>query len=149
MPYPYTHDYEEKRYEPPKLKTDRNVWRFVILNILTLGFYSIFFFMQLSYELDKIAPDKYREKTMNYIVAFVLAYFTFAIVIDIWHYQISRRIEEALVRREIDYEFGTGTFWAWFFFGSFIIIGPIVYLHKLCRAMNLLCEDYNKRPELQ
>ena len=27
--------------------------------------------------------------------------------------------------------------------GSFIFVGPFVYIHKLCKAMNLLSEDYN------
>ena len=30
-------------------------------------------------------------------------------------------------------------------FGSFILVGEFVYFHKLCTAMNLLCEDYNAK----
>ena len=83
---------------------------------------------------------------MNYLWAYILSIFTFAIVIDIWHYQIAARIEEALEARKIDYEFGTGDFWKWYIFGSFILVGPFVYYYKLCKAMNLLCEDYNADP---
>jgi hypothetical protein len=42
-------------------------------------------------------------------------------------------------------KFGTSSFWGWYFLGSFIFIGPFVYFHKLCTAMNLLCEDYNAK----
>lgn len=146
MAYKYSYDEEEIRVASIKLKTDRGMLKLMILNILTLGIYSIIFFIPFSFDLDKIAPKRDRSKTMNYISAYILSLFTFAIVLDIWHYQIAERIEEALEKRNVDYEFGTGDFWGWFFFGSFILIGPFIYFHKLCKAMNLLCADYNENP---
>ena len=120
----------------------------MILNILTLGIYSIFFFVPLSFDLDKVDPKREREKTMNFLLAYVLSIFTFSIVITIWHYHIASRIEEALSRRNIDYDFSTSDFWKWYLFGSLIIVGPFVYLNKLCNAMNLLCQSYNEKPVL-
>lgn len=146
MPYKYAYDSEEKTYVPPKLKTDRSMWKLMILNILTLGIYSIFFFLPFSFDLDKIAPKRDGSKTMNFIFAYVLSLITFSIVLIVWHYQIAARVEEALTKRHIDYEFDTSTFWSWYFFGSFILVGPFIYFHKLCKAMNLLCEDYNNNP---
>ncbi len=149
MPYPYSYDNEERTYTPPKLKTNRSMWKFMLLSILTLGIYSIIFFIPFSYDLDKVDPRRNRAKTMNYFFAYILSLFTFSIVLLIWHYQIADRINEALERRNIPYEFGTGTFWAWYFFGSFILIGPFVYMHKLCKAMNLLCAHYNENPTIE
>lgn len=146
MAYKYAYDYEEKEYKPPKLTTNRNMWKLMLLNIVTLGIYSIFFFIPFSFDIDKVAPKGDRSKTMNYIFAYVLSILTFSIVIIVWHYQIAKRVEEALEKRDIDYEFGTSDFWGWYFFGSFILIGSFVYFHKLCKAMNLLCEDYNENP---
>ena len=54
-------------------------------------------------------------------------------------------LEEALKEREIEYGFTTSDFWIWQFVGSFFLIGHFVYVYKLCKAMNLLCADYNKR----
>ena len=144
MAYKYAYDNEEKKYEEPKLKTDRSMWKLMILTILTLGLYLIIFFIPFAFDLDKVSPKDDRSKTMNFLWAWLLSLLTFSIVMDVWHYQIAVRIEEALEDRNIDYEFGTGDFWLWFIFGSFIFIGPFVYFHKVCRAMNLLCEDYNK-----
>ena len=146
MSYKYTYDYEEKAYEAPKLKTDRSALKFILLNTLTLGIYSIIFFIPLAFDLDKVAPKTDRSKTLNYLFAWILALFTFNIVIDIWHYMISSRVSEALSVRGIDYEFGTQDFWGWFILGSLILIGPYVYVYRLCRAMNLLCESYNEDP---
>ena len=145
MPYPYTYT-DEKEYKAPQLKTDRSMWKLMILNILTLGIYSIFFFIPFSFDLDKVAPKSDRSKTMNYLFAFIVAYFTFSVVILIWHYQIAERVNEALTERNIDYEFDTGAFWGWYFFGFLILIGPFIYFHKLCTAMNLLCAHYNENP---
>ena len=149
MAYKYTYDQEGKEYKPSKLVTNRSMWKLMILNVLTLGIYSIIFFIPFSFDIDKIAPKSDRAKTMNYVFAYLLGMLTFSVVIDIWHYQMSQRVEEALRERKIDYEFGTADFWGWFFFASLIIVGPFVYFHKLCKAMNLLCEDYNNNPVIE
>ena len=145
MAYKYAYNEEEKVYKPAKLQTNRSMWKLILLSLVTFGVYSIIFFIPFSFDLDKAAPSKNRSKTLNYIFAYILAYFTFSIVLDIWHYQIAARIEDALEEREINYDFGTRDFWTWFIFGSFILVGPFVYFHKLCKAMNLICEDYNKK----
>ncbi|MBQ9806624.1 MAG: DUF4234 domain-containing protein [Clostridia bacterium] len=148
MPYPYSYDEEAREYKPPKLVTNRNVWKLILFNILTLGIYNIIFFMPLSYDLDKVSPKRDRSRTMNFLVAYIISLFTFSIVLYIWHYMVAKRVEEALEARDIRYEFRTGDFWGWYLLGSFILIGPYVYWHKLCKAMNLLCADYNERPSI-
>ena len=146
MAYKYAYDYEEKEYKPRALQTNRQMWKLMLFNILTLGIYSIAFFIPFSFDLDKIAPKRDGTKTMNYIFAYVFSVFTFSIVLVIWHYQIAERVEEALTRRDIIYDFSTNDFWGWYFFGSLIVVGPFIYFHKLCKAMNLLCEHYNENP---
>jgi len=146
MAYRYPYDDENRAYQPPKLQTNRNMWKLMILTVLTLGIYGIVFFLPFSYDLDKIAPKRNGTKTMNFLFAYILSFFTFSIVMFAWHYQIAARVEEALAKRQIDYEFSTTDFWGWNLVGSLILVGPFVYYHKLCRAMNLLCADYNERP---
>ena len=149
MAYRYPYDEEERERKPEKLRTDRSMWKFMILTVLTFGIYSILFFIPFSFDLDKVAPKSDRSRTMNYLWVYLLAFFTFGSVIYVWHYQIAARVEEALERRKIEYEFGTGDFWGWFLFGSLILVGPFVYFHKLCKAMNLLCASYNENPVLE
>lgn len=139
----YKYPYEDEQvpvYVPRKLKTDRRMWKLMLFLLPTLGIYAIIFFISFSFDLDKI----HRSKSMNYIFAHFLALFTFNIVIDIWHYQTAKRVEEALEEYKIDFSFGTSDFWAWFVVGSLILVGPFIYFHKLCKAMNLLCERYNE-----
>ena len=144
MAYKYPYDSEEKEPARPKLSTNRSMWKFMILSLLTFGIYSFAFFIPMAFDLEKINPQG--KKLMNYIWAYFLALLTMSIVIDIWHYQLASCVSEALEARNIDYGFGTEDFWKWFIFGSFILVGPFVYFHKLCKAMNLLCEHYNENP---
>ena len=144
MAYKYPYDEEKTEYRPQPLRTDRKMWKMMILHILTFGISSIFFFLPLSYELEKISPSRERQKMMSYAVAYIASLLTFSIVLAIWFHGLSQRVEEALEERDISYEFSPSTFWGWYYFGSLIIVGPFIYFHKLCTAMNLLCEDYNK-----
>lgn len=146
MAYKYSYDYEEKEMARAKLPTNRSMWKFVILHFLTLGIYGIIFFIPFTFDLEKIHPQYSKTKPMNYLWAFVLSLLTFSIVIFIWHYQTAEWVSDALKKREIEYEFGTGDFWKWFFWGSFIFVGVFVYYFKLCKAMNLLCDHYNDNP---
>lgn len=149
MAYPYNLDYEaaakEKAYKEPTLKTDRKMWKLMLFNILTCSIYTIMFFIPFSYDIDKVAPRRDGSKTFNFLFAYVLSLFLGGIPLAVWFYLMTDRIEQALSERGIDYDFGTGHWWGWYFFGSWIIVGPFIYFHKLCTAMNLLCEDYNKK----
>ena len=153
MAYPYDLDYEatakERSHKELKLKTNRSMWKLMVLSLFTLGFYAIAFFVPLSFDLDKVDPKRGRSKTMNFGVAYLLSFFTFSIVITVWHYHIAERVEEALDRRKINYNFGTTDFWTWYFFGTLFLVGPFIYFHKLCKAMNLLCQSYNEKPVLE
>ncbi len=149
MSYRYPYDEETKEIEIPKLPTNRNFWKFLILNILTLGIYSIWFLSPIPGELDKIDPKYDGSKTMSFLAAYVIAFFTVGIVIDCWYYGITKRVEEAMTRRNIPSDFGTGTFWGWGILGSLIIVGPYVYIYKLCKAMNQLSESYNENPIIE
>lgn len=149
MAYRYPYDEETKKIEIQKLPTNRNIWKFIILNTLTLGIYSIWFFSPMPSELDKIDPKHDGSRTMSFLAAYIVAYFTVGIVMSCWHYGIAKRVEEAMVRRNISSNFGTGTFWGWYILGSFIGVGPYIYIHKLCKAMNQLSESYNENPIIE
>ena len=144
MAYRYAYDDEEKEYKQPRLQTNRSMWKLMFLSIVTLGIYSIFFFIPFSFDIDKVSPKDDHSKTMNFVFAYILSLFTFSIVLDFWHYEIAGRIEEALSNRNINYNFQTKDFFFCIVLGSLILVGPFVYFHRLCKAMNLLCEDYNE-----
>jgi len=144
MAYKYPYDEEIKEYKPARLNDKRSTLLFYTLTLLTLGVYALFFFTPFSFDLDKVAPKRDGTKTINFLFVFIVAYMTASIAMFVWDYHIAGRIEEALIQRGINYQFGTKDFWAYQIIGSFIIVGPFIFRYRLIHAMNLLCADYNK-----
>lgn len=126
------------------MKTNRGLIKFILLSLITLGIYDIVFFTCLGNDLNTLAPND--KKTMNFcLVVFIFSWLTCGIVPLVWMHRISAKAGRQLNARGIDYSFGAGTYWGWNILGSLIIVGPFIYLYKLCKTMNYLCADQNAR----
>lgn len=133
-------------YPAAPLKTNRGMVKLLLLSLLTFGIYGLVFYSSLSSDINIVATRYDGKKTMHYcLLFFIVAPITMGIGAVVWCHRISDRIGNELCRRGIAYRFGAGSFWGWNVLGSLIGIGPFIYLHKLCKAMNLLCADYNAR----
>lgn len=129
-----------------KLKQDRRFIVIYLLSLITCGIYPIVDYSRISKEINIIAGDRDGKKTMHYcLMYFVFAPLTLGIAAAVWFHRLSARIGDELIRRRIYYRFGARDYWLWAILGSFIIVGPIVYLCKLYKAMNFLAEDYNNK----
>ena len=127
-----------------QLKTNRGMIKFILLNIITFGIYSLIFFSNISTDINTIASRYDGKKTMHFcLLFFIIAPITLGIGGIVWYHRICARIGAELNRRGIGYSFGAGSFWGWFVFGCLIFVGPFIFMHKLCKAMNLLSESYN------
>ena len=129
-----------------QLKTNRSMLKLVLLGIVTLGIYPLVIYCGISTDINLIASRYDGKKTMHYaLLAFVIAPITFGIGYLVWSHNISARMGAELARRGISYSFGASDFWLWNVLGSFIIVGPFIYMHKLCSAINLLAADFNEK----
>lgn len=129
-----------------QLKTNRGMVKTILLSILTFGIYGLIVYSGISSDINVIASRYDGKKTMHYcLLFFIVAPLTLGIAALVWCHRISARIGNELRRRGIAYSFGAGSFWGWNILGSAIVVGPFIYLHKLCQAMNLLSADYNAR----
>ena len=127
-----------------QLKTNRGLIKFILLSAITFGIYGLVVMSALSTDINTIASRYDGKKTMHYcLIFFLLTGLTFGIAPIVWYHKLSARMGNELKRRGIAYSFGAGSFWGWNVLGSLIGIGPLVYTHKLLKAMNLLCENYN------
>ena len=136
----------EQVYSAPvmQLKTNRGMIKFILLSLITFGIYALVFYSKVSTDINLIASRYDGKKTMHFcLLAFIVAPITFGIGAIVWCHRISARIGNELARRGIGYSFGAGSFWGWEVLGSLIFVGPFIYLHKLCKAMNLLSADFN------
>ena len=154
------------------LSTNRSFQKFFFLTIVTLGVYSIVFWSAISKDINIIAGTYDKKKTMPYsLLFFLLTPLTLGLAHIFWHHNLSGRIKQELMRRNIHYDidFGVGTFWRWFILysliiiapliymyfssigsmgliyglGSLVIIGPLNYTHKAIIAFNTLAKNYN------
>lgn len=127
-----------------QLNTTRGLLKFILLTLITFGIYALVFYSKISTDINLIASRHDGKKTMHYcLLTFIVAPITLGIAGIVWCHRISARIGNELTRRGITYDFGASDFWLWNVLGSFVAVGPFIYLHKLCKAMNLLCADYN------
>lgn len=127
-----------------QLKTNRGLLKFILLGIITFGIYPLVFYSCISSDINTIASRYDGKKTMHFcLLLFIIAPITLGIGAIVWYHRISARIGAELNRRGINYSFGAGSFWGWDVLGCLIFVGPFIYLHKLCKAMNLLSGSYN------
>lgn len=126
-----------------RLPTNKNIYKTIGLSILTLGIYSVYVMASVSHNINKAAPTK--KRTMNYLkVCFLLAPLTLGVAMLVWKYRLAKKLDGELVERNIDYMFTKGDFWLWNVLGIIVLIGPIVFTHKILKATNLINKEYNK-----
>ncbi len=127
-----------------QLKTNKGLLKTILLTIVTLGIYPLVVMSAVSNDINVVASRYDGKKTMHFcLLTFIVAPITMGIAGIVWYHRISNRIGAELKRRGIGYSFGAGSFWLWNVLGSLIVIGPLVYLHKLFKAVNLMNAHYN------
>ena len=127
-----------------QLKTNKGLLKTILLSLITFGIYPLVVMSAVSNEINIVASRYDGKKTMHFcLLTFLVAPITFGIAGIVWYHKISARIGAELQRRGIDYSFGAGTFWGWNVLGALIGVGPLVYMHKLFKAVNKMNAHYN------
>lgn len=128
-----------------QLKTNKGLLKTILLSLVTLGIYPLVVMSAVSNDINIVASRYDGKKTMHFcLLAFIVFPITFGIAGIVWYHRISDRIGNELKRRGIAYSFSAADYWLWSVLGSLIAIGPLVYLHKLFKAVNLMNEHYNQ-----
>lgn len=128
-----------------QLKTNRGLVKTILLSAITLGIYGLVVYCGISNDINIIASRYDGRRTMHFaLLCFLIGPLTCGIAYFVWNHKICARMKNELSRRNIPYSFGSASFWGWDVLGSFIVIGPLVFAHKLFKATNLLCENYNQ-----
>ncbi len=128
-----------------QLKTSRGLLKFILLNIITLGIYSLVFFSSVSSDINVIASRYDGKKTMHFcLLFFLIGPLTAGIANIVWFHKISARIGGEASRRGVGVSFGAADFWLWTILGALSVVGPFIYLYKLCKAMNAVSAHYNQ-----
>ena len=127
-----------------QLKTNKGLLKTILLSIVTFGIYPLVVMSSVSNDINIVASRYDGRKTMHYcLLFFIVSPITFGIANFVWYHNISDRIGAELRRRGIAYNFSAADYWLWSILGSFIIVGPFVYLHKMFSAVNKINAHYN------
>ncbi len=127
-----------------KLKTNKGLLKTILLSLITFGIYPLVVMSAVSTDINIVASRYDGKKTMHFcLLLFIVAPLTLGIAGIVWYHRISNRIGKELARRGIAYTFSAADFWIFNVLLSFTVIGPLVYIHKLFKATNLLNENYN------
>lgn len=128
-----------------KHPTDRSLITWLIFSAISLALYPLFALTNISSELNAAASKRDGRNTLPGCLAFLLAPFTLGIFTFWWWHTTCDRIGEELRARDCGVSFGAKTYWGWGVFGILLAgWGPLIFIHKLCVAMNQLNEDYNR-----
>ena len=127
-----------------QLKTNRGLLKLFLLSLITFGIYPLFFYNSMANDVNVICSRYDGKKTMNYwLLVLIVTPITFGIAAIVWCHKISNRIGAEMRRRGLPHAISAGTYWGWNVLGALIGIGPFIYIHKLCKAMNTLAAHYN------
>lgn len=139
-------NYQQSAAPVAQLKTNRGLLKFILLSLITFGIYGLVVLTTVADDLNVVASRYDGRKTMHFcLLVFLVGPITAGIAYLVWYHNISNRIGGELTRRGISNNFNASTFWLWNVLGSFILVGPFVYMHKLLQSMNMLCGDFNVR----
>lgn len=129
------------------LRANRSLAKYFFLSLLTFGIYGIVVMSHISEEINKVASPRDGKKTMHYcLMFFLLTPITLGIASLVWYHRLCNRMGAELTARNLPYKFSAGTFWGWNILGALLFgIGPLVFIHKLMKAMNFINGDYNAK----
>ncbi len=136
--------YESGTAPYAQLKTNRGLIKLILLSLITFGLYPLFFYASLARDVNTICTRYDNKNTMNYwLLVLIVAPLTLGIGGLVWSHNICNRIGHEMNRRGLPNAISAGTFWGWNTLGLLIGIGPLVFVYKLCKAMNTLAASYN------
>lgn len=127
------------------LPAKRSLCKMIFLGLLTLGIYPMVIYSKIITELNIAASRHDGKRTMTFYGMLMVAPLTLGVYAFVWFHNLCARIGDELQRRCIDYKFGPSHFWLWNILGSFILVGPFIFLHKLMKSMNFINQDFNEK----
>jgi len=134
----------DERAPARRLSTKRGLIRFLFFTVITCGIYTLFFVAGVSEDMNVLAGRHDGKRTPNLLLLPFITALTCGLGYFIYWHKFTARIHAELWRRGVDYDFRPGKFWGWGVFGILLFgLGPLIFFHKLCVALNKLSADYN------
>ena len=125
-----------------KVKTNRNMWLYLLFTILTCGIYTLFFMKKLEKDVNTMCKGD-GKVTMNYWLVLLLSCLTCGIWGWVWLYQVCDRVYSNGARYGVQTSCSGSTYLLWVLLGSLICVGPFVACYKMFDDLNNVGTAYN------
>lgn len=122
---------------------NRKFWKLLLFTIPTFGIYNIYFWYQLTKDLNEMNPDM--KKTKNYILVIILSILTLGIYHWVWFFYLCDKIQLTGARYKVNVLPGPGTLLGLKTFGTFFLLGPFIANYFAVFNMNKVAAAYNKQ----
>ena len=125
-------------------KTDRSIWIYILLSLVTCGIYPYFFIHKLAEDVNDICEGD-GESTSGILAFILLGFITCGIYRIIWWYKLANRLQANGPRYNVPIQENGTTYVMWVLFGSLLCcIGPFIALNFVIKNTNKLCTVYNQ-----
>ena len=150
-----THWIERKNSEGKTLDLNNNIVeihkhekrgfvKIVLLSIITFGIYGLIHVCGIVKDLNKCRQGHGEtKKSMNPIGVVFLSVITLGIVPIVWGHRLTKRMSNELEYRDISYSLKEWHYWVYEILLCETVVCPIIYLHKLIKASNLINKHHN------
>lgn len=127
-----------------RLKTNRGLLKYILLNFITCGIYNYFLIHNLARDTNEICQGDGR-KTGGLLAFILLSFITCGIYSLVWWYKLCNRIAANGPRYNTFIQQNGATYLLWTIVGIFLCgLGPLVATYQVLHNMNALCAAYNR-----
>ena len=126
------------------MKENRSLIKYLLLNLITVGIYSLFFWSCYAKDMNTMCAGDGR-KTRGVIGRILLSAVTLGIYELVWQYKAGDRIAANCGKMGVAVNVTGGSVLLWSTVGILLFgIGPLVAVRKLIRGINALSAAYNR-----
>ena len=128
-----------------RLKDDRGILSYILLNIITCGIYGYYFIYKMARDVN-IACDGDGENTAGIGMFILLSIVTCGFYAYYWYYKLGNRLNANAGRYGLNFQENGTTVLLWCVIGLLLCgIGPFIAMYILIKNSNLICGAYNRK----
>lgn len=130
-------------YAPYRLKADRSLVAYILLNFITCGIYGWYFLYALARDVNAVCAGD-GKSTAGLVKLILLSFITCGIYSFFWYYNLGNRLAANAPRYGLNFQENGTTILLWLVLGSMLCgIGPFIAMHIIIKNTNSLCGAYN------
>ena len=135
---------EQGYYNGEKLKDDRGLISYILLNLITCGIYGYYFLYKMAHDVN-IACEGDGQSTAGLVQFIVLSFITCGIYSWYWYYKLGNRLAANAPKYGMNFQENGTTVLLWLLFGLLLCgIGPFIAMYILIKNSNMICNAYNR-----